>query len=241
VKIDYTYHYRKWGRDTPEQRAAITKMYADVYGEHFAANKNALVLDVGCGSGSLLDALRTFGYQNSSGIDVDPGQVDACRKKGLNVTLVEDSRAYLESHPECFDQIFTFDVIEHIPHDQQLDFVAALVTALRPGGTFMCTVPNANSFVGMRYRYIDWTHHESFTEHSLDFLLYSGGFRDIRILPAEKPPRPESWLKVRAVLFYWAWKLARRWQRFNYMVELGPQQGRAVPLSANLLGLATRP
>ena len=27
--------------------------------------------------------------------------------------------------------------------------------ALRPAGTFICTVPNANSWVGMRYRYIE--------------------------------------------------------------------------------------
>jgi SAM-dependent methyltransferase len=241
VKIDYTYHYRKWGSDTPEGRAAAVQFYTRLYGEHFSSDKNACILDVGCGSGRLLDALQSLGYKSASGIDIDPGQVDACHKKGLNVTLVEDSRAYLETHPQTFDQILAFDLIEHIPHDHQLEFVAAIVNALKPGGSIVCTVPNANSWVGMRYRYIDWTHHESFTEHSLDFLLYSGGFRNIRVLPAEKPPRPESIFKIRGVLFYLAWKFARQWQRFNYMVELGPEAGRAIPLSANLLGLANRP
>lgn len=241
VKIDYGYHYRKWNKDTDEARARVAELYSRVYGEHFPADKSARILDVGCGIGYMLGALRTMGYTNASGIDIDPGQVDTCLKRGLDVTLVADSKNCLRENAGSFDQILAFDLIEHVPHEAQLELVGAMAGALKPGGTLVCTTPNANSFLGMRYRYIDWTHCEAFTEHSLDFLLHSGGFGEIQILPAEKMERPKLWfLPTGESRFYWAWRLVRGWRRLQFMVELGPQAGRAIPLSANLLAVAKK-
>lgn len=241
MKIDYSYHYRKWNRDTDEQRQVAIKSYSNLYDEFLPRDKNARILDVGCGIGYMLGTLRALGYTNVSGIDIDPGQVEICCKRGFDVTLVDDSKTYLQRNAGAFDQILAFDLLEHIPHDAQLEFAAALAGALKLGGNFMCTVPNANSFVAMRYRHIDWTHQDSFTEQSLDFLLHSGGFSNIRVLPAEKMAKPTWWwIPTRAARFWWAWKLVRGWRRLQFMAELGPAAGRSIPLSANLLGLASR-
>lgn len=242
VKIDYSYHYRKWNKDTDEARASVIGPYSKLYGEHFPADKNARILDIGCGIGYMLGTLKALGYTNASGIDIDPSQVETCRKRGFDVALIEDSKAFLHENAGKFDQILAFDLIEHIPREAQLEFVAAMAGALRSGGTLLATTPNANSFLGMRYRYIDWTHCEAFTEYSLDFLLYSGGFRDIRVVPAEKMERPKLWfLPTGPSRYYWAWRVVRGWRRLQYMVELGPQAGRTVPLSANLLAIASKP
>lgn len=241
MSIDYGYHYRKWHNDSPEHEARVVEYYRSLIAEHMPSDKNARILDVGCGMGFALLMLRKEGYTNIQGIDLDQGQVKAAQGKGLNVVWTPDSQQFLKEHPAGFDQILAMDLIEHIPPGAQLDFVRALAGALKPGGKIFCTVPNANSALAGRYRYIDWTHHTSFTEHSLDFLLYNGGFRNIRVLPFEKIVRPGLWfLPTGLSRHYWAFKLVRGFRRLEMMTELGPQQGRQVPLSLNIMGLATR-
>ena len=68
---------------------------------------------------------------------------------------------------------------------EQIAFLEAARSALKPGaGLFMCRVPNASSPLASHYRYVDWTHTSAFTKTSLDFVLYSAGFRDIEIVEA---------------------------------------------------------
>jgi hypothetical protein len=118
----------------------------------------------------------------------------------------------------------------------------AVQHALRPGGTLICTVPNANSSLASRYQHIDWTHQCSFTEHSLDFLLHHGGFSPIQIMEVEYLERPQLWwLPVSGGRHWWAFRFFRLWRRLEMMAELGPSQGRQVPLSLNLLAVARRP
>jgi len=114
---------------------------------------------------------------------------------------------------------------------------------LSAGGEFICTVPNANSAVSMRWQHNDWTHHSSFTEISLDFLLYNAGrFSDIRTYPAEFLQRPQKyWLPfLSGARHWWAFHFFRMWRRLEMMAELGPEQGRNIPLSLNLLSVAKK-
>jgi predicted SAM-dependent methyltransferase len=73
-----------------------------------------------------------------------------------------------------------FGVLEHIPVDEQLPFLRGVNAALKAGGTVVGHVPNPNSLVSNRYRWGDWTHHSSFTKHSIDFVLNNAGFRRLR-------------------------------------------------------------
>lgn len=187
--------------------------------------------------GFFLLALKDNGYQHVKGIDIDEGQVKSCKAKGLNVELVEDTVAYLKANPNSFDLITAFDVLEHIPSEVQIDFVNAIYGALKSKGKFIGSVPNANSVLGNRNRYIDYTHWVTFTEISLDFVLYNGGFRTIQILPMEfiffslKPNQLIHWLMF---------KLTRFFRRFAFVSELGFKQGKAIPLSFNLIGVAQK-
>lgn len=242
MKIDYSYHYRKWHSDTPEHAAQLTAHYLALLGPYLPESKSIKILDVGCGMGFCLHALREGGFTDLTGIDMDEGQVASCRAKGLQVTLVEDSIAYLENNPGKFDFALALDVIEHVPVDAQIPFVSAIGRALKPGGRFVCTVPNANSVVAGRYRHIDWTHTTSFTEHSLDFVLHHGGFGHIQVEELEKiPPRPSWWwLPVSGSRYWWALRLVRLWRRTEMMAEIGPGPGRLVPLSPNLIAIADK-
>jgi SAM-dependent methyltransferase len=242
MKIDYSRHYQKWHNDTPEHQAATREFYQRILAGKLPADKNARIIDVGCGMGHLLLSLKSLGYANLSGLEYDPGQAAAAQKKGLDVRLTQNTAATLREHAGEYDLLFCMDVLEHIPREAQLEFAAALCVALKPGGRLICSVPNANSPIAARWRYIDWTHYWSFTEPSLDLLLYSAGFPQIDIAAVEFHVRPKLWWLPLAGggRHWWAFRLVRLWYRLVYMAELGPAAGRAIPLSPNLLAIASK-
>jgi SAM-dependent methyltransferase len=220
----------------------MSAFYRRVLGPHLSGRKDTRVLDVGCGGGYALMALRELGYTNLAGVESDAGQVASCAAKGLGVAQVADTAAFLRSRAGSYDLLLCLDVIEHIPHGEQLPFAAALAAALAPGGTLVCSVPNANSTLAGRWRYNDWTHHGSFTEHSLDLLLHSAGFADITVGEVEFHTRPVNWWLpfLGGARHWWALRFFRAWRRLEVMAELGPQEGRSVPLSLNLLAVARK-
>lgn len=241
MKIDYTRHYLKWHSDSESHRLAMIAHYRQLLGPYLPAQKDSSILDVGCGMGFALLALKEMGFKNISGVESDPGQAKSGNDKNLQVTLADDTIEFLKQKAASFDLLICLDVIEHIPITVQVAFVKALSGALRPGGQLICTVPNANSALAARWRYIDWTHTASFTEHSLDFLLYNGGFTDIKVTGHEFNRRPKNvWLPVGVVRHWWAFRFFRLFRRLEMMAELGPAQGRTVPLSLNLIATAKK-
>jgi SAM-dependent methyltransferase len=241
VQIDYSYHYRKWHSDTPEHLAGIIRYYHRILALHLPQNKDVPTLDIGCGMGFAILALKQLGFQNVSGIDVDSAQVASCRAKALDVTLCPDSLKYLEANSSRYGLILALDLLEHIAPAQQLGFVKAICNALYPGGGFLATTPNANSTLAARCRYLDWTHRTAFTEHSLDFLLHNAGLSQIQVSEIEYTERPKLWwLPTSAGRYWWAFRFFRTWRRLEVMAELGPAQGRRVPLSLNLLIVAKK-
>lgn len=242
MKIDYTRYYAKFHTDTPEHLAVMRRYYQQLLGAYLPADKTVSVLDLGCGMGFALQTLRELGYTALLGVDIDEGQVAAARRRDLPVELVTDSRGWLEARTDSFDLILATDVIEHLPAVEQLALVRALCRALRSGGQLLCTVPNASAALASHWRYNDWTHHGSFTTHSLDFLLFNGGFAAIQVLAADTNPSPRWWWcrPNRAWCYWLAFHFFRRFRRLELMTELGPATGRAVPLSLNLLGIAQK-
>jgi 2-polyprenyl-3-methyl-5-hydroxy-6-metoxy-1,4-benzoquinol methylase len=248
--IDYTRQYGKWHSDTPEHIQAMKVFYKNLLSPYLPTDRNIRVLDVGCGMGFALMALQDIGCKTVEGIDIDKGQVESCQAKQLNVTQVEDSVAYLSNMTEEYDLIIALDVIEHIPQSSQLAFVRSIQKAVKSGGTFICTVPNASAGLASRWRYIDWTHHDSFTEHSLDFLLYNSGFAEIQVHPTEFFNPPTFKLISRNWVSRYFWKSVLHWQllrfirtfrRMEMVAELGWEQGGAIPLSLNILATSVKP
>jgi SAM-dependent methyltransferase len=241
MPIDYTHHYRKWHDDSDAHAAEMSRHFQRLLGPHLPTATDRAALDVGCGTGFALLALRDLGFADVHGIDRDEGQAAAARSRSLDVTVVDDSIAWLRARRGQFGLVLCLDVIEHVPVDVQLAFVAALLDALAPDGRLICTVPNANAALAARWRYIDWTHTSSFTEHSLDLLLHSAGFRRIRILPGEVTRTVRfPWLPRKASLTFLAWRFFRAMRRLELMAELGAEQARHIPLSLNLMAVASR-
>ena len=206
---------------------------------HLPLNPDSAVLDVGCGMGFALESLRQLGYRHLEGFDTDKNQVALAQKAGLPVLWAENPLSFLAERAGSKDLILCLDVLEHVPKTGQLAFASAIRQALKPGGRAILTVPNASSALASRWRYIDLTHETSFTEHSIDFLLFNSGFSKISAFASEFGVRPKWIFLPRKSTLLWAlFQFYRLWRRGEMIAELGPEQGRAIPLSLNLLVVA---
>ena len=238
---NYTQYYLKWHKDTDAHRNGLRTFYHRLIGPYLPKDPSASILDVGCGMGFALHYLRLQGYVNIAGIDTDSGQVKLASQNSLPVTLVTDSVAFLKKSPTKIDFLLCLDVLEHLPKSLHLDFLSSIYQALKPKGRLILSVPNANSSIAARWRYNDWTHETSFTEHSLDFVLSNAGFQRITIQPAEFVLRPRlSFLPISGSRHWWAFCFFRLFRRLEMMAELGPEQGRKIPLSLNLMAIADK-
>lgn len=237
-ELDYTRYYR-WWHDGSDAHFEQDVEGAREWLSHLWPNdRSAPILDIGCGTGFVVASCLRGGFSAAEGIDADRGQVKQARSRNLPVTHVPVSQTleWMRERSGKFALVTAIDVLEHIPRDLQLDFLEGVHDLLSPGGTFFCRVPNANSSLAGIYRYGDWTHHTSFTQHSLDFVLYNAGFCDIQVEATAPQPlrrrltRPGQWLLA----------LFRTFRRLEMIAEFGWAQGKDIPLTANIIAAAKR-
>ncbi|HSS60964.1 MAG TPA: methyltransferase domain-containing protein [Candidatus Limnocylindrales bacterium] len=94
------------------------------------------ILDVGCGTGTMLTYLASFG--KAQGVDIDAEAIGYCRERGLEDVRLGEASA-LPFDDSTFDLVTALDVVEHLDDDS-----AAFREAwrlLRPGGHLLVTVP----------------------------------------------------------------------------------------------------
>lgn len=210
--IDYSAHYERFHPEGAEHFEQMAGWMGEVLGPHLPADRKGKAVDIGCGFGYALGALKAAGFNDLTGLEISPQQAERCRKSGFQVELVDDTVQWLKAHPSGFDLIVMTDVLEHIEVAEQIEFLRAIHGGLRPGGRLILTTPNANSPLASRWRYIDHTHHSSFTEHSLHFTLQNAGFGNIVIEGAAKLGRPpmKLWQRskrqaLRKWIVRWCW------------------------------------
>lgn len=100
------------------------------------------LMDVGCGNGINLTAARQLGW-TAQGLEIDPQAVATARATGLDVLQGDYKR--LDELPGAFDCIICSHVIEHV--HEPVDLLQALYRTLKPGGTVLFSLPNADSVV----------------------------------------------------------------------------------------------
>jgi 2-polyprenyl-3-methyl-5-hydroxy-6-metoxy-1,4-benzoquinol methylase len=182
---DYSIYYRRFHDDSQMHAETMARMMGNLLQAHLPKERSAPIIDVGCGFGFALRAMRNFGYTNLLGLEMSPEQAKMSRNAGFNVVVTDDTIAWLDTNREQFAFAALLDVLEHVPIHRQIEFTRAIHQALQPGGKLFLTVPNANSILSPRWRYNDYTHHSSFTEHSLYFVLKNAGFDQIKIDPSK--------------------------------------------------------
>lgn len=192
---------------------------------HFPRQRTARIVDLGCGTGALLDALQAEGYTNLEGVDDSPSQVRSATHPGV---CRGDLLQFLDSQGDAtVDVVVTFDVIEHLPREILLVLGASVRRVLRPGGRWIVHAPNAAGIFGGRVRYADLTHEQAFTADSLHQLGHRFGFP--RVTFHEDRPVPHG---VRSLARRILWEALRIPFLLLWAAETGTV--RPVILSQNL-------
>lgn len=165
-----------------KHRERERRQYLQRYRRFLPADTTAPILDLGCGDGGFLDALRSLGYSSLEGVDLSPGQVRAATARGLTAITLAPAVEYLRSRPGRYAMITAFSVLEHQTRPELFDMLDAIRDALAPGGCLIAVVPNAKGLFGANVRFADITHELSFTPASVMQLCAVLGFEPAAIL-----------------------------------------------------------
>jgi len=203
--------------------------------DHFPANRQATVLDLGCGHGALLWAARRAGYSNLAGVDASPEQVAAAARLGIDGVRQGDLKATLAAKPDASqDVVILFDLYHYFTAAEQFALADEVRRVLRPGGRWILHVPNGEAIFAARMRYWDYLATGAFTRASIAQVLRTCGFREVNCFEDE----PAIHGAVSAARWL-AWKLVRAVARLALAAETG-ETGREAVFSQCLLAVATK-
>ena len=155
------------------------------YLKQLPADRNAKIVDLGCGMGHFLNFLVKEGYKNYTGIDVSKENIEFCRKNKFNVVL-GDIFEFLKDTNDTYDVIIMNDIIEHLEKSEIIHLLQLIFNALHHDGRLIIKAPNAaNPIMASSSRYSDFTHELLFTEESMSQVLRITGFSQIVIYPQD--------------------------------------------------------
>jgi O-antigen chain-terminating methyltransferase len=141
----------------------------------------APVVDLGCGRGELLEALRTAGVA-ARGVEGNANAVRECREKGLEVAqgdLVDFLRAQASG---SLGGVFAAQMAERLSPPALGAMLAEAHRALRPGGLLLLEAVNPRSVIGLlEVFYRDPTNERPLHPDTLRFLAAAAGFTDVRV------------------------------------------------------------
>jgi O-antigen chain-terminating methyltransferase len=160
----------------------------------FAASAD--VLDIGCGRGELLSALKAAGVR-ARGIDANAEMVAIARERGLDASHA-DALQYLTSLPDgSLGGVIATQVVEHLEPPYLMRLLDAAARALRPGAPIVLETINPACWLAFFSSYIrDITHVRPVHPETLQYLLRASAFERVSI--RYSAPVPEH-MKMKTV------------------------------------------
>jgi len=154
------------------ERVELFRRYVGGPGRH--------VLDLGCRDGALTQAYA--GENEIVGVDADREALAEAQKLGIETRWADLDEA-LPFEDADFDVVVAGELLEHLRDPRRV--VSEVLRVLRPGGTFVGSVPNAYRLKN-RLRFLlgrkpedDPTHLQMFASHDVHVLL--AGFEDVHL------------------------------------------------------------
>lgn len=143
-------------------------------------NINSSILDYGCGFGGLITGLKSIGYSQVYGADIDEYALNVSRR---NHMVFDASNINWHLGKEnYFDIIIMMHVLEHIQKNNIIPHLKLMRSLLKPQGSLIVAVPNAQANTGAYWAYEDFTHEYLFTTGSLYYVMRAAGFSNLSFI-----------------------------------------------------------
>lgn len=142
-------------------------------------SQQARILDAGCGTGGLLQALNQAGYLNVSGFDLSEHAVQWCNRRGLRARQGNLTELAALAGGQRFDAIISNDTLCYLSLTEQQRFVHSAFDCLNPGGLLVMNLPALAAFRGTHDRAVGLL--ERFHRTGVRQLVANSGFETITL------------------------------------------------------------
>ena len=143
-------------------------------------NKDAKIVDLGCGFGTFIKPAINAGYVNISGYDISEEQVKIAHKLGLKNIHCMSIEDYFAKGDKV-DVLMGLDIIEHFTKDELIDFLTQAKSCLNPGGKIILRTPNMDAPQTSVYAFGDISHETFLNKSSALQVMRSIGFNNIDV------------------------------------------------------------
>ena len=147
-----------------------------------ALSRRDSALEIGTGTGVLLDHLAQQGFSELVGVEPSAAAIAAApehRRAWIREGVFEEQ----DFTPGSFDLICCFQTMEHVLDPKAISLDAFRL--LRPGGAFVTVTHDyrgrLNRILGKRSPIIDVEHMQLFSGPSIKTLFQMAGYRDVRV------------------------------------------------------------
>jgi 2-polyprenyl-3-methyl-5-hydroxy-6-metoxy-1,4-benzoquinol methylase len=181
--------------------------------------RDAPILEIGCGDGALLAYLASRGFARARGVDISPEQIAlAQRRPGVQADCA-DAFTSLAEQRSSLGAIIAVDVLEHLTRAELVKLAELLYASLAPGGRLVVQTANGAGLLPGQVIYGDLTHQTVFTPASLAQLLNQAGFSDLGFY--ETGPIP---IRLRGKLNVALWSAVKAVANTVRAIETGKRQ-----------------
>ena len=179
--------YDAWARDYDQDLWAsgnpYTALMTGMAGRHIA-DRNAKILDGGCGTGNMGELLSHIGYTNIIGIDASAGMLAAAEVKGCYSELHQMLLgAKIDLPAESFDAVTAAGVLTH--GHAPLESLDGLLALAKPGAPIIFSISKPaieDSGFGEKIAALEGTGAWALADQSKPFRTYpfSARYEDLR-------------------------------------------------------------
>lgn len=139
--LEWMLNQHLYAEGESEFHSTLTKQVVETYIDPLNLPKDAVILDLGCGPGYFLNAMKEREYTNLVGVTLSPEDIELCESKGhvvkqYDLSFLPQSDGY---HDESVDFIFLRHALEHSPFP-----ILSLIEynrVLKQGGKIYIEVP----------------------------------------------------------------------------------------------------
>lgn len=171
------------------------------------------VVDIGCSFGWLEKILLESNPKKIIGVDPEKKAISFARKNVKNATFFEGTVLDIPLSGSFCDLVCLFDVIEHVPKEEEIKALGEVNRILKKGGHIVFSTPNSHPF----YNFLDpawYLGHRHYKINKIAGLLKKTGFKIISL-----KVRGGFWSYIYLIWLYVAKRITNTYIPRNRLLE----------------------